>query len=493
MNNLKFVFLFFAIGFSLHGFSQLNDFDLTKYKLPDLDIRTLETNFNITGSNAYSKAPSQTISGSEEYGYNQYNGRVYVNYNHYLNNVEYQRESNLRVDFSSYFYNTKEDEKLIFKNSGITPSLSYQINNRKYFHDLWFFETDLDLNYQYGKSKRFSTDSSGSSESNDNSQSNDFLGYVPLRFGIGRIEQVQDARQAIYIFEELSKIERVSSNITDEQIIEFARLISQLKKKRFFDSRLRRMAEIESLDSFLISNNFVSKQDARYFTTLGDFWDNGNNPIRNSGTRFSGAILPGFHYYDFNNTGDEKYYHTQSVFMLNGGFELKHEKPINLLWQNSIDLSCHAGIVDGRNNDKTNSVEYKFRIPNINLGFYHTIGFYPNTRTNMSFGYSVQYMQLFDITDIQNEISGVEGKGVKAATNLSINYYISPKFRLNASSSFYYIWRDSNDNTNINFDNSIGNNFLLGNLANGTYLHSSALKSKDLFNRFRISLIYSIF
>lgn len=497
MNKLRFGFLLTMIGFSVNGYSQLNDFDLTKYKLPDLERRSLETNFNVTGRNNYDKSPNQTNNGYNETGTNQYYGNIYLNYKHYLNSADYQRESNFGLDFTSDFYNRKEDKELLYKNSNITPLLYFQRDNRKYYNEKSFFETDLVLNYQYGNDKRFSKNSWDDSESKDNLKTHTVLAYVPLKLGTGRIEQVQDARHAIYLFDELSKIERLSSDKSDEQIIEFANLISQLKNKRFFDSRLRRMAEVESVDSFLILNNYISEQDAKYFTTLTDFWDYGNRPFRNSGTRFSGAILPGYYFYDYNNSGDGLYFdagkYNLSALLFDGGIELKHEKPINLFWQNSIEINCYAGIIEGKFNDKTNSVENKIRIPNMQLGFYQTIGFYPNTRTDMNFGYSVQYVQLFDKTDMENEILGIEGKGVKAATNLSINYYISPRFRLNATSSFYYIWQDSVDEVIINFDNVAGSNYLLSNFTSNSNGYYDFFKVKEIVNSFRISLIYTIF
>ena len=493
MNKLKIGLLCFTIGFSFNGFSQLSNFDLSKYKLPDLERRSLETNFNISGNNNYRKPSNPTI--YEKMGYNQYNSDIYLNYKHYLNSSEYQRESNFGIYFSSGFYNRVEDKELLYKNSNISPLLIFQRDFRKYYNGLSFFETDLVLNYQYGFNKSFSRNRSNDSESKDNSQTHDVIAYVPLKLGIGRIEPVQDARHAVYLFDELSKIGRMQSDKSDEQIIEFAQLISQLKNKRFFDSRLRRMAELESIDSFLMSKKYVSEQDAKYFTTLSDFWDYGNRPYRNSGTRYSVALLPGYYYYDYNYVGEGPYSDTskynRGALLLNGGIELKHEKPINLFWQNSIELNCYAGIIEGKINDKTDSIENKIRIPNIQLGFYQTIGFYPNTRTEMSFGYSFQYIQLFDKTDLQKEILGAEGKGLKAAADLSINYYVSPKLRLNVTSSFYYIWQDSKNDVIINFDNVAGS--LLGHSASNTIVFNNNLMLTDITNSFRISLIYSIF
>lgn len=497
MNKLKLGLLFVTLGASLNGFSQFNDFDLSNYKLPDLERHSLETNFNISGYNKYNKVSNQTNYRLGAYRTNQYNGDIYLNYNHFLNNSEYQRKTNLGLDFSSNFYNSKEGKEILYRNTNITPLLYFQRDNRKYYNGLSFFETNIVLNYQYGNNKRFSKNTWDDSESKENLQTHTISAHVPLKLGTGRIEQVQDARHAIYLFDELSKIDRVTSSKSDEQITEFAELISKLKNKRFFDSRLRRMAEIESVDSFLTANNYVSEQDAKYFTTLSDFWAYGNRPYRSSGTRFSGAILPGYYYYDYNNPGDGLYFDADkyglSALLLDGGIELKHEKPINLFWQNSIDVNCYAGIIEGKLNDKTNSGDNKIRIPNIQLSFYQMIGFYPNTRTDISFGYSVQYVQLFDKTDLQNEILGAESKGAKAATDLSINYYISPKFRLNVSSSFFYIWHESVDKVIINFDNVAGSNYLLSNFTPGTNGYMDYFTEKDIRHSFRISMNYSIF
>jgi len=490
MNRFKINLAVIMVTFFYSSYSQINNFNLSDYKLPDMERRALETNFNVSGSNNFAKTPNTIYYGVQDIRTNQYNSNIFVNYHHYLNSIKYQKESNIGLHFSSDYYNRKYDKDVTYKNSRMEPLLNYQSVNRNYYNSKNFFETDFVFNYQYGRNNSFNKYVYDSSETKENLQTHTILATLPLKFGKGRIEQVQDARHAVYLFDELNKVDRVSSDKTNEDIIEFAELISKLKNKRFFDSRLRRIAEIESVDSFLRSKNYLSKSDAKYFTTLQDFWDYGNRPLRNSGTRISGAMLPSYYYYYENNTVDSYSGKNKlNAFLLDGGIEIKHEKPINLIWQNSIDFNGYVGIIEGKVNDITNSVEDKIRIPNMQLGFYQTIGYYPNTRTDMSFGYSAQYVQLFDKTDEANEILGVEGKGLKATTDLSINYYISPKFRLNARSSFYYIWQDSEDEVIINFDNVAGSNYLM-NTING---YSSYYKEKEIQNSFSISLVYTIF
>jgi len=459
MNKLSFGFLLFATILFHKGFCQLSEFDLSKYYLPELDRRALETRFNFWGTNNFFKAPTQSMYYTKLRDSKGVSANLNLIYSHYHNSAEYQKESNVGLDFLSNFLSEKTDN-YYYKSSSITPFFFLQSDNRKYFNQKSFYETNFEMYYQYANSNEFIEWTNDSFDRKDNVQSHSFLAYVPLKFGAGRIEQVQDARHAVYLFEELSKIDRISSDKSNEQIIDFARHISKLKNKRFFDSRLRRMSEIESVDSFLVSKNYVSESDARYFTTLSDFWEFGNRPLRNNGTRIAAAIVPGYYYYDYNNPGNGFFLNSAeysiSAFLLDAGIEIKYEKPINLLWQNSIEIKGFAGIVEANINDKAFSTKDKLRIPNFNLGFNQTIGFYPNTRTDISFRYSIQYVQLFDKTDFQNEIYGVEGVGAKAETYLSLNYYISPKFRLRISSFFYYIWQDSEDEVIINFDNLAG-------------------------------------
>ncbi|MBK8807041.1 MAG: hypothetical protein IPO21_10490 [Bacteroidales bacterium] len=493
MNKLKIGLINLIITFSLTGYAQLNNFDLAKYKLPEMKRKSMETDINAYGENyiydrKYSIANNQF---KDESKYNNLNANL--NFDYYSNSAKFQREAYINLYFSGYYDHDKRDSSIDRINSSFTTQQNTHLINRRYITNRLFYETDFYFNYNLYNSQYHQKNFYDSTESNTENNSQTFYGNIPLKIGIGRIEQVQDARHAVYIFKELSRNGSVSPDKTDEQIIEFAQFISQLNNKRFFDSRLKRMKQIESIDSFLRANNYVLNSDAKYFTTLGDIWDFGGRPIRNSGTRLSGVFQPGYYIYDYYSKDLINEYDNYQIkkrsFVLDGGIEFKHEKPLNLYWQNSIDLNCYAGIIKGINEFDHFYNDIKYNIPNLRIGFKHAIGFYPNTRTDLTFNYSLEYIQLFDKTDIQNNIPGIEGKRISASAGLDLNYYISPRFKLNATFSIRDSWSDSN-----NFDLSYVNmNSTLYDLSTNSYSSNEFIKRNNFQTHYGLSLTYSIF
>ncbi|TLX73070.1 hypothetical protein E9993_16555 [Labilibacter sediminis] len=471
------VLIFILATVCSNGYSQLNSFDLSDYKLPDLNRRTLDTYVNLSGNNEYD--------GVAKIGENKYHGNISLNYQHYQNKSSFQRLTNVKFDISPQYSHQKNE----YSRMGIDPSISYERYNRHYYEENKFLTTDIIFNYQYEKTKNKSANfPSAELKVIDDIKIHTLFFQLPVKFGTGRIEPVQDARHAVYIYDRLSKINRVNSDKTDEEIKELAQLISQLKNKRFFDSRLRRMAELETIDSFLIAKNYLKESDAKYFTTLTDIWDYGNRPFRYSGTRVAGAFIPGYYYYNYYEPETAGSYPQSkqivSSFSFDAGIELTREKPVNLFWQNSINLNSYAGIVfvNEENFGGTN----KIQLPNIQFAFDQTFAYYPNTRTDISFGYVVQFVKLFDLTDNEDEYIGYEGHGLNTTGFLDLNYYISPRLRFNFKSSIFYRWQEGN--ANINFGN-IGGNYRIDNSNN----QFTDYPDKYLSHNFRISLRYSIF
>jgi hypothetical protein len=88
----------------------------------------------------------------------------------------------------------------------VNPVLQFNSDNRFYNQHQFFFETDFHI---YGSGNWEKTDDKVyySLTKSDNISADI---EVPLLIGHGRIEQIQDARLAIYILEELQKAGRIS-------------------------------------------------------------------------------------------------------------------------------------------------------------------------------------------------------------------------------------------------------------------------------------------
>jgi hypothetical protein len=106
---------------------------------------------------------------------------------------------------------------------------------------------------------------------------------VPISIGHGRIEPIEDLRLAIYILEELNKAGRIDKMPPENVVLEMAKEISKIKKKRFFDTRIKKISELQAVDSFLLANNIVVSHDINYFAVLNDQWDYASGPSRTSG------------------------------------------------------------------------------------------------------------------------------------------------------------------------------------------------------------------
>lgn len=481
------------------GYAQVNDFNLSDYKLPELKRKTLETEINLAGVN-------NNLNASERFRKN-FNGDISIDYTSYLNTEKKQKNLAMGLDFHTEFNknisNSTDANYMDNKRRKIRPFIYMNAINRNYDTDGIFHETNIHFQYLHYNIKEdywdqtwFTDGTIGDVEYMNKYNSHDLTAYFPLKIGKGRIEQVQDARHAVYLFDELFKQNRISQDKSPEEIIAFAELISSLKNQRFFDSRIRRIHELEAIDSFLVANEYVLNGDIRYFTTLSDYWAFGNRPIRESGKRFSASITPGYTYKRSteleNPQSTEDIGSSLSAFIISGGIDWEKERPINLRWQNSWHFQASGGMLKGTivNDPGTYSYDSKMVVPSIHIGFTQTIAYYPNTRTNVMFTYAANLVELIDKTDFENDQLGVGGGGGQAAINLSANYYISPKFRLNVSASLKNIWQYSENEVIINFEDPFGSDFLQN---DEKYFYVPEFYEQEFTQSFSVRLVYSIF
>lgn len=492
--------LFIALGLPL--FSQLNSFNLSDYKLPNLKRHILETNLDLNGFNYFGNQPNNSGSSSIKDKSNSYFGSFRLGYNGYVTNEKRQLEISSIVSVQADYYNSKENGNLTSKNNSVRPAFYNTFFHRWYFKPGIFMETDQLFTYAL-QNTNYSTYSYGYNQNEISQHQQNINIYLPLKIGKGRIEQVEDARQAVYLFDELKKAGRLSSDKTPEEIIEFARFISELKNKRFFDSRIQKIYELEAIDSFLNVHHDISKADARYFATVNDFWAFGNTPVRRSGFRLSAAIYPGYNRYSYKNLALNSYYqdndYSLTNYSIHAGLELVNERPLNLFWQYSTTLSFFAGTMkadySGRNDNGFYyySTKYSCHVPDLQFNLNHKTGFYPSTRTSLEHIAGLNYVNLFGDKNSNSSTISEKGYGIRLYSDIELDYYISPKLRLNISSILSYTRQDTKNHCNVNFDNLIGSNFGVMSLVNNFSAYNNPYSDKIFTHQFYVSVRYSIF
>lgn len=446
--------------------AQSETFKLSDYKNPDYLYQTLNLNFKFNNSLYFSKDKFLPDVNSN----NQFNlsSDANVSFSRYLNSRKRQGDTYLffNTGIGSSRVNNSNDisnQEVKANNFSYSEHLSITTQQRFYNSKKYYFEADaslysgLDGNKQIYKS--MNTDTINSSfDRKTKDFSNSFSGAFYL--GKGRIEQVQDAQLAMYLIEDLQKLNRQKRISTDEDVLELAKLITKLKYKRFFDYRLRHIAEITAVDSFLQTNGIAGKADAMYFTSLNDNWAYANNPVRQSGYRIFSGVEAGFSFdnnYYFHDDklklpGDETLETTQKqtamdLFLVAG---YSYEKPVNLKWQKSANIKAGIGISQDKDSRRDQQATTDFTLksytelfPMLRLSANYGFGYYPNTRTWLTFnllliadGYKEMKGETKETkTDFKNTLDVSTGPEVDAY------YYLSERLRLNLnfSSRFYLI------------------------------------------------------
>jgi hypothetical protein len=261
-----------------------------------------------------------------------------------------------------------------------------------------------------------------------------------ILIGKGRIEQVQDARMALYLLDDLQKLNRQNQIASNEEVLALAREITRLKYKRFFDDRLRKIAEITAIDSFLQKNGIAGTTDATYFTSLTDNWNYSNNPVRNSGKRFFTGIEAEYMYayesYSNDNIVPDEIPINNIIKRQNAGAFIVAgvacEKPTSLKWQNSANLKIGVGLLQNTvHSDPDDASEnplpqYIEALPSLKLTGNYGFGYYPTSRTWVTFDWWI-------LSGWDKEMKGTSKQDKKDYQN-SFYAYTGPQFH-----AYYYL------------------------------------------------------
>ena len=445
---------------------EYNNFDLSKYYTPDIVRNSLDLNFNSAGQYSNSKSRYEDPAYyADSTSTSNINGTINSSFNTYKNTRKRISSLTLNGSFSGSYYSNLETTRLTNKRNSNAGSLGVNYSDKFYNKSTLFLSAGViaDLNPRnYRQNEKMDLYQKKINGKN--------IGYYfnpSLGIGIGRIEPVQDARQAIYVLDDLSKKGVLSRQLTNNEVFSLAQQMSKIKNKRFLDSRLRLIEEVTAIDAFFVSNGLLNKSDAAYFTTLYDNWLYGAAFERKSGQTFefqiNGSIRNDYSKTETNFTlPDSVYWSKSNSNQVRGELALVYafEKPFKLNWQHSANAALKAFTepIEHTNSNSINNTESiaSYNNSQISLSGNYILGYYPNSRTNLQLGIN----QFFGRHFVKNTTANVdenENKHFNASTKLDFStyYYLSQQLRISGT-----IWAIKNYNKNNYTDSSLkGNNF----------------------------------
>ena len=454
------------------------DFDISKYFTPDILRNQMYFYFYLLSDYSDYKNENNTngdISSSYNRNNNSFTGQISSNFSRYINTRKKISNYSINLSLIRDLYsnkindiNTNNNYSLIKDDfNGLSRfELGSNWQNKLYFSKLYFLIYNIAGNLSYGDSNVRSKNN----EENSSQKRNIFnIAISPeIGAGFGRIENVEDAIHSVYIVNALSKRNILNRNLTNEEMFELSQKISKIKNKRFLDSRLHLMEEISTVDSFFIEKGVLNNSGASYFTNLYDMWEYGSLFSRRSGYEITFQVLPNYIYdyskstYELQNEFTRNQYQKSIISSL--GFN--YEKPFKFKWQHSFRSKINYAFMQIKATEKESDYNYSTKGNTFFASASYSLGYYPNTRTNIR---ATAGQQISRTTRNEDNYSSTY---YNTYLNFGLSYYFSPHFQVYSTCIIDY----------YNFK---------GNYNNSTYINGG--KSNQYKSVFNIQMIYLMF
>jgi hypothetical protein len=415
---MKIILASTLIFFFFSSLAQNVDYDISKYKLPSMKRQSLDFLLNSSGSYIKASEDFDSISFNNIRGssvsYSNLNYQLYINsprkqlraYSGF--NGRFDKTYNRQVTSGTSFIQKKEDQ---LRSWFILHAENKQFNEKNWY---WVAEPEYSMSWDRFRDQK----------ENLKSHSFDMRASLGLGGGKGRIEQVQDFRQAILMINEFLDKGVLARPVTEQEMLEVAMLLSQLKNTRFFDARLRKEKDLVAIDSILIEKGLITEKGISYYYAMDDIWTYGALQVRESGNQVRFVFTPAFSRYHHESGPISSRSETRSLL---NELVFESEKPLSLKWQRG-----YQGGIISRYRKVHEMEEYSST-----LSLSAHLGYYPNTRTWLTWRVS-SYAGISNFTgadDYQHSSTGID-------SSLGYNYYISERIRLNMNSTLSYYNQD---------------------------------------------------
>ncbi|MEZ4650259.1 MAG: hypothetical protein R3E97_16045 [Candidatus Eisenbacteria bacterium] len=164
-------------------------------------------------------------------------------------------------------------------------------SHRDYLVGPWFREVGASAqvwwNYLSFETTESSSDYVSEQHSGREVRRQDTSIEVPLRVGVGRIQEVSHARTALYILDGLSELGYLLRVPEPQVIDDLANRLREVENDRVFDSREHRIHEYREIVSFLQNRGLIGDVDVEAYASIKDNWRYVIHEARGSGLEAS--------------------------------------------------------------------------------------------------------------------------------------------------------------------------------------------------------------
>lgn len=427
--------------FSVNYLFSQNDSLLQKYTYRINNFRAVELYVNGSGQ-FYKNEVSDIYKNSSSSGS--------LGGSYYLTKSKDKILLNASASINGSFNRAKSDnQSVVNTNSSFAVSPQFFLLN-KWFVKKCFFEAGTNISGSINKARN--------EISNIPNLYKDKLGQysvaINVGFGKGRLENVTDMQNALWLYKELKEAKQLSDELTPDELIGLAKNITKGNNTRVLDSRRRTKYLLATVDNYLQEKRKINKTDIHYFNNLNDILFFAFNNSRLSGTEKFIRLIPGLYEQNNKTTQDNGATETE-VKMQNKSLTLtaglQKYLPTNLAHQNNFGASIKLYLLTNKlsnkylmNNIITSETNNTQDIRQVGMSLFYQHAIYPNTRTIINF--NVQPEIGYQSVNSDNNFYG------KAEVSGNFNYFISYQTRLTSSLIATY---QKNDGSTLNYNYNI--------------------------------------
>jgi hypothetical protein len=384
-------------------------------------------------------------------------GRKQNNYN-----VSNSYGNALSGNFNASLFTTKSTNNLLqtistgFATSGASAK-STSFSNTNKLKSLNILPSFFINNKWYSKNKFVEigasfTDAFATSCANDDAvimqnrlyNSNYIGGQLTLGVGTGRLENITDMQNAIWLHNILLKDGNLNRKLNENEIIGLARTISTSNNRRVLDGRKRIQFILKSIDGYLQSKEVINKTDINYFSNLNDVVFFANNAVRQAGTEKYIRVIPDF--INYHSKEENRILPPTKSSQNNYGAEmvlkigLQKYKPLSLIHQ--IDYGVAAKGNYGKSNNRFNrytnsnldyTIDYDDEWKKIGLDCFVRYSIFPNTRTIVAFDLKAEngYQSLNGFNELYHTVALAANASYFLSYNAQLNINVGTNYNKN--------------------------------------------------------------